>query len=84
MKFGVFDHMDHGGGSLDRQFADRLKLVEAYDRAGFWGYQIAEHHSTPLGCASSPASFLRRSLRERAISVSGRSCSFCRSTTRYG
>jgi alkanesulfonate monooxygenase SsuD/methylene tetrahydromethanopterin reductase-like flavin-dependent oxidoreductase (luciferase family) len=58
MKFGVFDHMDHGGGSLDRQFADRLKLVEAYDRAGFWGYQIAEHHSTPLGCASSPGIFL--------------------------
>jgi alkanesulfonate monooxygenase SsuD/methylene tetrahydromethanopterin reductase-like flavin-dependent oxidoreductase (luciferase family) len=58
MKFGIFDHMDHGGGSLERQFADRLKLVEAYDRAGFWGYHLAEHHSTPLGCASSPGIFL--------------------------
>ena len=58
MKFGICDHMDHAGGSLDRQFADRLKLVEAYDSAGFWGYHVAEHHSTPLGCASSPGIFL--------------------------
>ena len=58
MKFGIFDHMDHAGVSLDRQFADRLRLVEAYDRGGFWAYHLAEHHSTPLGCASSPGIFL--------------------------
>jgi alkanesulfonate monooxygenase SsuD/methylene tetrahydromethanopterin reductase-like flavin-dependent oxidoreductase (luciferase family) len=58
MKFGVFDHMDQAGGSLDRQFADRLRLVESYEQAGFWGYHLAEHHSTPLGCASSPGIFL--------------------------
>jgi alkanesulfonate monooxygenase SsuD/methylene tetrahydromethanopterin reductase-like flavin-dependent oxidoreductase (luciferase family) len=58
MQFGIFDHMDHGGGSLERQFADRLRLLEAYDEAGFWGYHLAEHHSTPLGCASSPSVFI--------------------------
>jgi alkanesulfonate monooxygenase SsuD/methylene tetrahydromethanopterin reductase-like flavin-dependent oxidoreductase (luciferase family) len=58
MKFGVFDHMDDAGVPLGQLYADRLALVEAYDRAGIWGYHIAEHHSTPLGCAASPSLFL--------------------------
>ena len=58
MKFGVFDHMDDAGVPLGQLYADRLQLVEAYDRAGIWGYHLAEHHSTPLGCASSPSLFL--------------------------
>jgi len=36
----------------------RLKLIEAYDRAGFYAYHVAEHHSTPLGMAPSPSVFL--------------------------
>src|SRR5262249_2526191 len=35
-----------------------LRLIEAYDRAGIWGYHVAEHHATPLGCAASPGLFL--------------------------
>ena len=31
---------------------------EAYDRAGFYAYHLAEHHSTPLGLAPSPSVFL--------------------------
>jgi alkanesulfonate monooxygenase SsuD/methylene tetrahydromethanopterin reductase-like flavin-dependent oxidoreductase (luciferase family) len=58
MQFGIFDHMDASGRPLAEQFAERLTLLEAYDRAGFHGYHLAEHHSTPLGCASSPAVFL--------------------------
>jgi alkanesulfonate monooxygenase SsuD/methylene tetrahydromethanopterin reductase-like flavin-dependent oxidoreductase (luciferase family) len=58
MKFGVFDHMDDAGVPLGQLYADRLALVEAYDRAGIYGYHIAEHHSTPLGCAASPGLFL--------------------------
>src|ERR1700741_784711 len=58
MKFGVFDHMDDAGVPLGRLYADRLALVEAYDRAGIYGYHLAEHHSTPLGCAASPSLFL--------------------------
>ncbi len=58
MKFGVFDHMDDAGVPLAKLYADRLKLVEAYDRAGIYGYHLAEHHSTPLGCAASPGLFL--------------------------
>ena len=55
MQFGVFDHMDRGAGPVDRFYADRLALVEAYDKAGFYGYHVAEHHATPLGLAPSPS-----------------------------
>jgi len=55
MKFGVFDHIDHAGVPLGQLYADRLKIAEAYDRSGFYGYHVAEHHSTPLGCAASPS-----------------------------
>ena len=58
MKFGIFDHMDRAGGDLGRQFADRLRLIELYEKAGFYAYHIAEHHATPLGMAPSPSVFL--------------------------
>ena len=58
MKFGVFDHMDDAGVPLAQLYADRLRLAEAYDRAGIYAYHLAEHHATPLGCASSPGLFL--------------------------
>jgi alkanesulfonate monooxygenase SsuD/methylene tetrahydromethanopterin reductase-like flavin-dependent oxidoreductase (luciferase family) len=41
-----------------RRFEERLRLTEAYDRAGFYGYHLAEHHNTPLGYAPSPGIFL--------------------------
>jgi alkanesulfonate monooxygenase SsuD/methylene tetrahydromethanopterin reductase-like flavin-dependent oxidoreductase (luciferase family) len=58
VKLGVFDHMDRGLAPLDRFYEERLKLVEAYDRAGFYGYHVAEHHATPLGVAPSPGVWL--------------------------
>jgi len=58
MKFGVFDHMDQAGVPLDQQFQERLRLIEAYDRLGFYAYQLAEHHGTPLGLAPSPSVFM--------------------------
>ena len=58
MKFGVFDHMDRAGGDLGRQFDERLKLIELYEKTGFHAYHIAEHHATPLGMAPSPSVFL--------------------------
>ena len=47
MKFGVFDHMDDAGIPLGQLYADRLQLVEAYDRAGLRGYHLAERGITP-------------------------------------
>jgi alkanesulfonate monooxygenase SsuD/methylene tetrahydromethanopterin reductase-like flavin-dependent oxidoreductase (luciferase family) len=58
MKFGVFDHLDHSGLPFGQHYENRLRLVEAYDRAGIYAYHLAEHHSTPLGIAASPGMFL--------------------------
>lgn len=58
MKFGIFDHMDRAGSSIAAQYGERLSLIEAYERAGFYGYYLAEHHCTPLGLAPSPTVFL--------------------------
>lgn len=59
MRFGVFDHVDRNARvPLGQFYADRLALVEAYDRAGFYGYHVAEHHATPLGLAPSPSVYL--------------------------
>ena len=55
MKFGIFDHIDDAGVPLGQLYADRLRIAEAYDRHGFYGYHVAEHHSTPLGAAASPS-----------------------------
>jgi alkanesulfonate monooxygenase SsuD/methylene tetrahydromethanopterin reductase-like flavin-dependent oxidoreductase (luciferase family) len=58
MEFGVFDHLDRYSGSLADYYEDRLKIAEAYDRAAFYAYHLAEHHATPLGMAPSPSVFL--------------------------
>jgi len=58
MKFGIFDHIDDAGTSLRQLYDDRLAIAEAYDRAGFYGYHVAEHHITPLGAAASPGLIL--------------------------
>jgi alkanesulfonate monooxygenase SsuD/methylene tetrahydromethanopterin reductase-like flavin-dependent oxidoreductase (luciferase family) len=58
MKFGVFDHVDRGTVPLAEHYENRLKLLEVYDRSGFYAYHVAEHHMTPLGMASSPSVFL--------------------------
>jgi alkanesulfonate monooxygenase SsuD/methylene tetrahydromethanopterin reductase-like flavin-dependent oxidoreductase (luciferase family) len=58
MKFGVFDHMDRAAVPLGEQYESRLRLIEAYEQAGFHAYHLAEHHQTPLGMASSPSLFL--------------------------
>ncbi len=58
LEFGVFDHVDRPELSLADFYEDRLKLIEAYDRSGIYGYHCAEHHSTPLGMAPSPSVYL--------------------------
>jgi alkanesulfonate monooxygenase SsuD/methylene tetrahydromethanopterin reductase-like flavin-dependent oxidoreductase (luciferase family) len=58
MKFGIFDHLDRNDLALHDFYEQRLKIVEAYDRGGFYSYHTAEHHATPLGLAASPSVFL--------------------------
>ena len=83
MKFGIFDHIDDAGVPLGQLYADRLTIAEAYDRAGFYGYHVAEHHTTPLGAAASPALiFAALSQRTTASCGSGRWSICCRSIIR--
>ena len=58
MEFGIFDHLDRNDLPLNEYYEARLKLIEAYERAGFYAYHVAEHHSTPIGLAPSPSVFL--------------------------
>jgi alkanesulfonate monooxygenase SsuD/methylene tetrahydromethanopterin reductase-like flavin-dependent oxidoreductase (luciferase family) len=58
MEFGIFDHLDRNDLPLREFYEARLKLIEAYERAGFYAYHVAEHHSTPIGMAPSPSVFL--------------------------
>jgi alkanesulfonate monooxygenase SsuD/methylene tetrahydromethanopterin reductase-like flavin-dependent oxidoreductase (luciferase family) len=58
LEFGIFDHVDRNNRPLPDFYEDRLKLIEAYDRASIYSYHCAEHHFTPLGMAASPSVFL--------------------------
>lgn len=58
MRIGIFDHLDRNNLPLDQYYEARLQIAEAYERAGFHAYHLAEHHFTPLGVAPSPSVFL--------------------------
>lgn len=58
MQVGVFDHLDNATAPIAQFLEERLRLVEAYDAAGFYAYHLAEHHGTALGMAPSPNVFL--------------------------
>jgi alkanesulfonate monooxygenase SsuD/methylene tetrahydromethanopterin reductase-like flavin-dependent oxidoreductase (luciferase family) len=58
MRFGIFDHIDTNGMAIGEQYAQRLRLVELYEKLGFYCYHLTEHHATDLGMASSPSVFL--------------------------
>jgi alkanesulfonate monooxygenase SsuD/methylene tetrahydromethanopterin reductase-like flavin-dependent oxidoreductase (luciferase family) len=52
MLFAVFDHNDASGRPPARQLDERLELITAYERLGYYACQFAEHHGTPLGIAT--------------------------------
>jgi len=58
MRFGIFDHIDANGTAIGEQYLQRLRLVELYEKLGFYCYHLTEHHATDLGMASSPSVFL--------------------------
>jgi len=49
LQFGVFDHIEHMEGvPLEQLYRERLDQVARLDRAGFYAYHLAEHHSPSL------------------------------------
>jgi alkanesulfonate monooxygenase SsuD/methylene tetrahydromethanopterin reductase-like flavin-dependent oxidoreductase (luciferase family) len=63
LEFAIFDHLDSNGAPLGSFLEERLKLIEEIEKAGFGAYHLAEHHSTPLGMASSPSVFLASAIQ---------------------
>lgn len=58
MQFGLFDHIDLYNEAPATIYAERIKLIQRAEEAGFYGYHLAEHHWTPLGLAPCPGIFL--------------------------
>jgi alkanesulfonate monooxygenase SsuD/methylene tetrahydromethanopterin reductase-like flavin-dependent oxidoreductase (luciferase family) len=59
VSFGIFDHIDKQTHQpLSGTYADRLRVLELADQAGFYSYHLAEHHATPLCMAAQPSLFL--------------------------
>ncbi|MBJ22685.1 MAG: LLM class flavin-dependent oxidoreductase [bacterium] len=57
--FGLFDHTEtRPGQDPAAWYEGRLAIIEAAEQGGFEGVFLAEHHSTPLGMAPSPALLL--------------------------
>lgn len=63
LEFAIFDHLDTNGAPLGSFLDERLRLIEAIEQAGFGAYHLAEHHSSPLGMASSPSVFLASAIQ---------------------
>jgi alkanesulfonate monooxygenase SsuD/methylene tetrahydromethanopterin reductase-like flavin-dependent oxidoreductase (luciferase family) len=63
LQFGIFDHLDSDGTPLGDMLETRLELVELMDREGFYGFHMAEHHSTPLGWVPSPSVFVSAAIQ---------------------
>src|SRR5205807_8046372 len=58
MKFGLFDHVEHGDRPLATLFDERLTFVQAAEEAGIYCLHVAEHHATPLNMVPVPGVYL--------------------------
>jgi alkanesulfonate monooxygenase SsuD/methylene tetrahydromethanopterin reductase-like flavin-dependent oxidoreductase (luciferase family) len=66
LEFGLFSHIEKTSGSpqLDVLYSEHIRFIQEAERAGFWGYHLAEHHATPLSMVPSPGLFLAALARE--------------------
>jgi alkanesulfonate monooxygenase SsuD/methylene tetrahydromethanopterin reductase-like flavin-dependent oxidoreductase (luciferase family) len=60
VEFGLFTHVEKSSGSaaLDALYEEHLAFLAEAEAARFWGFHLAEHHSTPLSTTPSPGMFL--------------------------
>src|SRR5690606_23862690 len=58
-RVGLFDWVDpNGAADLGAEYQRRFEIVHWVEEAGFYAYQVAEHHGTPLSIAPSSSVFL--------------------------
>src|ERR1700736_385149 len=58
VRFSMFDWLDESGRGQGETYAERLRMLELADNAGFYAYHLAEHHATELSTVPSPNLFL--------------------------
>jgi alkanesulfonate monooxygenase SsuD/methylene tetrahydromethanopterin reductase-like flavin-dependent oxidoreductase (luciferase family) len=58
VRFAIFDWLDESGRDQGETYAERLRMLELADKAGFYCYHLAEHHATELSTVPSPNLFL--------------------------
>src|SRR5260370_35747611 len=58
VRFAIFDWLDESGRDQGETYAERLRMLELADEAGFYCYHLAEHHATELSTVPSPNLFL--------------------------
>jgi alkanesulfonate monooxygenase SsuD/methylene tetrahydromethanopterin reductase-like flavin-dependent oxidoreductase (luciferase family) len=65
VQFGIFDHLTRlPGVELEALYEGRIALLQKAERAGFYGYHLAEHHGHSLSTTPSQALFLATLARE--------------------
>ena len=62
-EFAMFDWIEDSGRPVADIIDHKLRLVEMADRAGFYGWHIAEHQATPLSVDISPALVLAAAIQ---------------------
>ncbi|MCA1646642.1 MAG: LLM class flavin-dependent oxidoreductase [Chloroflexi bacterium] len=58
VRFAMFDWLDESGRGIGETYAERLRMLELAESAGFYAYHLAEHHATELSTVPSPNLFL--------------------------
>ena len=57
LQFGVFDHIEPVPGlGLQETYNLRMEQIEVLDKAGYYAYHLAEHH-TPAVHSLAPVSY---------------------------
>src|SRR5258705_552626 len=60
MRFGIFDHIEPVPGQrLDQIYRERLVQIERLDKAGFYAYHLAEHHTPAIHSLAPPFCYMR-------------------------
>ena len=52
LDFGIFDHLDRSDLALHDLYEQRLKVIELFDRFGFYAYHVAHFSATTFSRTS--------------------------------
>ena len=63
LEFGIFDWIEWSDRPPGEIFEHKLRIAEAADRAGFYGWHVAEHQGTPLSIDGSPSLVLSAAIQ---------------------